>query len=127
MQLNSVVIIDDERLLCTSIQGILSAAGCEAHAFQAPGDALDFIAANHCDLMITDLKMPEMDGLALIEQARAACPLIRTILMSAFLNQVDRDLAAFHEVDLVLEKPVDLDLLISQTNYLLSTPNMARI
>jgi len=117
-----VIIVDDEKLFSKAIQGVMSEAGCEAHAFHIPGEALEFITTHHCDLMITDLKMPDMDGISLIAKARSACPLIRTILISAYLNQTDREDAAYHGVDLVMEKPVDLDLLISRTVELLSAP-----
>jgi CheY-like chemotaxis protein len=46
-------------------------------------EALDMISRHQPDLVLTDLNMPEMDGLALVEAIRSQFPLVPTILMTA--------------------------------------------
>lgn len=125
MQSSSVVIIDDEQLFCKTIKCVLSNAGYDTHAFNLPGDALDFMKKHSCDLMITDFRMPEMDGISLIAKAKEVCPCLRTVMISAHLSQIDRDLAELVEVDLLMEKPVDLKLLLENAISLLSASSIS--
>jgi CheY-like chemotaxis protein len=50
-------------------------------------DALDVLARQSPDLVLTDLIMPDMNGLALVEQVRALQPLLPVILMTAYGNE----------------------------------------
>jgi len=46
--------------------------------------ALELLAQHHCDLVITDLNMPRMDGIALIKAIRRDYPALYVILVTAF-------------------------------------------
>lgn len=59
-----------------------------AQIFEATNgiEALEIIKLNHIDILITDIKMPQMDGIELIEKARQILPDLQIIVFSAFAN-----------------------------------------
>lgn len=81
--MTTVLVVDDSRLDRTRAGGILRKAGHEV-AFAANGrEALDHLAADPPDVVVTDLQMPELDGLELVEAVRLRYPHIPVILMTA--------------------------------------------
>lgn len=67
-----VVLVDDEQWIVTGLARILSKQypGIEIQAYTNPQDALEAISISMPDLLITDIRMPQMNGLKLIEQVR---------------------------------------------------------
>ena len=81
--MTTVLVVDDSRLDRTRAGGILRKAGHEI-AFAADGrEALDFLALAPPDVVVTDLQMPNLDGLELVEAVRLRFPHIPVILMTA--------------------------------------------
>ncbi len=81
--MTTVLVVDDSRLDRTRAGGILRKAGHEV-AFAANGrEALDQLTADPPDVVVTDLQMPELDGLELVEAVRLRYPHIPVILMTA--------------------------------------------
>ena len=81
--MTTVLVVDDSRLDRTRAGGILRKAGHEI-AFAANGrEALECLAADPPDVVVTDLQMPELDGLELVEAVRLRYPHIPVILMTA--------------------------------------------
>lgn len=66
-----VLTVDDSATMRDMICHTLRSAGYEAFEAEDGQKALDVLAAEKIDLIITDLNMPNMDGYGLIEQARA--------------------------------------------------------
>ena len=83
----NMLLVDDERIIREGIEAMLPleklnirlTASC-ANAF----DALDSMADDMPDVLLTDIKMPRMDGLALIERALQINPLLRCIVLSGY-------------------------------------------
>ena len=50
-------------------------------------DALRTLASEHIDVVVTDIKMPGMDGIQLLRELRSQYPTIHTIMMTGFVNQ----------------------------------------
>ncbi|MEL7337535.1 MAG: response regulator, partial [Planctomycetota bacterium] len=61
--------------------------GCDIQTAQDGIDALDRISEHCPDLVITDLQMPNCDGLGLIHQMLTDCPMVPSILVTAFGNE----------------------------------------
>ena len=66
-----VLIVDDERQYVELLGELLEKYGLEAHTAFDAGDALFSMRSKVPDLILMDLKMPEMDGLALIDRLRS--------------------------------------------------------
>ena len=66
-----ILIVDDERPYVDLLGELLEKYGLEAHTAYDAGDALFRLRATKPDLILMDLKMPQMDGLSLIDRLRS--------------------------------------------------------
>lgn len=79
-----VCVVDDKEILRESVAETLGREDHRVTSFGDPVEALAEIRRGGFDLLIADLKMPRMDGLTLIREARAAGSDIPIIMMTAF-------------------------------------------
>ncbi len=80
-----VLLIDDDASGRTALRRALQKQGCEVDAHDAGPPALARLeAGEEYDLVITDLKMPEMDGLEVLRRVKALSPELPVILITAF-------------------------------------------
>ena len=109
-----VLIVDDESDVRMSLHGIIENSGFEAYAFENGNDALTFLLEQHADVdvILTDIRMPGMDGLALLEKVLATNAEIPVILMTGFAD-IDLTVAAINKgaFDFIL-KPIDPEYMI---------------
>lgn len=78
-----LLIVDDEESLCQLLQKVLRGAGHEADVAYSGEEALQALAGSVPAVLITDLKMPGMDGLALLRHVRDRYPQVLTVIMTA--------------------------------------------
>jgi len=102
-----VLIVDDEpTLVFFLMQGLReSDILYEVNSASNGEDALAKLTLNHYDLLITDLRMPGVNGLTLIEVARSLQPDISVILMTAYGSREVEDEATRLKVNAYLIKP----------------------
>ncbi len=77
-----LIVVDDEGELIRALQEALSDQGYEISGFTRGAEALSALKEADFDVLLTDLKMPEMDGLELFRQAREIDPHIIGIVMT---------------------------------------------
>ena len=106
-----VLFVEDEPLLRESIGTWLSRNVGRVMCAQHGAEALELLAANKVDLLLTDLRMPVMDGIALIKKIPKAGLRPRLILVTGFYDPVLQD-AYKLDVDAVVEKPIDREELL---------------
>ncbi|MBN1103903.1 MAG: sigma-54-dependent Fis family transcriptional regulator, partial [Deltaproteobacteria bacterium] len=80
----TVLIIDDEENMRHMLQVMLKKAGFEAETASDGLDALAAMDRAHFDYILCDLKMPRMDGMAFLKEARERFPEKTCIMMSAY-------------------------------------------
>ena len=80
----SLLVVDDEATLVTALLSTLREQGYTVTGVTTPGDALEIIRRQPVDVMLTDLHLPEMDGIALLRAALEIDPAIMVILMTGF-------------------------------------------
>ncbi len=68
-----ILAIDDDGLVRKSLEILLKEAGYEAVVAASGQEALGFLVQRHFDLLITDIRMPGMDGLQVIQAVRDYC------------------------------------------------------
>src|SRR5512146_1886964 len=78
------IVVDDEVSICMSVKAILETEGIEVDTATKSPEAAALIRQNGYDLVITDLRMPVMDGLELYESARGDAPDSIFIIITAF-------------------------------------------
>ncbi len=82
----SIIILDDEPKMGRILARVLAREGHSTEAFEHPAEALAAIAERGADLLVTDLKMPAMDGLDVMRRARELDPALDTIIMTAYAS-----------------------------------------
>ncbi|MGQ0614148.1 MAG: HD domain-containing phosphohydrolase [Planctomycetaceae bacterium] len=81
-----ILVVDDEIQIAQLLAGVLRGAGHDT-AYETDGRAaLMRLERDPCDLLVTDLRMPGMDGLRLIEAARKANPDVDALIMTAYAS-----------------------------------------
>jgi len=79
----NLLILDDERRMVDIVSMVLRREGYEVTACTDPEEALAALGSAAFDLLITDLRMPGVDGLEVLKRARSAHPELPVILMTA--------------------------------------------
>lgn len=110
-----IFVVDDEFVISWSVGRILSSKGFAAHAFTDPHEALKTAAGEPPDLLITDVRMPEMSGIELAIKVQAVCPDCKVLLMSghASTDELLEDARAKGHAFPLLWKPVPPDVLVA--------------
>lgn len=79
-----ILIVDDERDLAESCAFFVERSGHRATVVASAEDALDQLRQERFDLLVSDIRMPRMSGLSLLEAVRTADPDLEVILMTGF-------------------------------------------
>jgi two-component system response regulator HydG len=80
----AILIVDDKEMMRDSLSMAMSRMGHKAITTDTPENALELIRQHRPAVMITDLKMPKMDGIELLARVKAEHPDLPVILMTAF-------------------------------------------
>jgi DNA-binding NtrC family response regulator len=106
-----VLVVDDRPEMAEMIADDLCERGYESVAVFSGRVALRMLRTERIDVLVTDLRMPHVDGIALLHASRELDPSRPVILMTAF-ESIDTAIAASeHGVCHYLTKPFRLDLL----------------
>jgi CheY-like chemotaxis protein len=97
--------VDDEPTVRRAISDMVSRTGYEVESSKDPREALRRARERSYDVLITDLRMRHMSGLALAEEVRKASPRCLIFLLTAFVAEPEPELD-FSSVDQILYKPI---------------------
>jgi two-component system response regulator HydG len=79
----SVLVVDDETGILDTLRILLRNEGFDAHCAQGGRKALELLRELHPDIVLTDIRMPNVDGVAVLAAARDSDPDVPVILMTA--------------------------------------------
>ena len=108
-----LMLIDDDNSIMESIQSIMESLGHECEVYQNPCEALAAYGNAHFDVVVTDYKMPGMDGVEVLKRIRAIDSDAYVILLTGYPDLVDTISALNYGVYAFLSKPVRFDSFIS--------------
>jgi DNA-binding response OmpR family regulator len=107
-----VLIVDDEEELVSALEERLNLRGFQATGVTTGAEALTYIDSTLCDVVLLDVKMPEIGGLEVIMRIKEKHPKLQVILLTGHGSAQDvakgMELGAFD----YLMKPVDIDVLV---------------
>ena len=107
----TILVIDDEAAQREAVSGYLRKRGFAVLQAANGRAGLALLQGQVIDLIITDLRMPELDGMGVLAAARETNPAIGVVLATAF-GTVDGAVDAMQEgAFYYLQKPIDLDVL----------------
>jgi two-component system response regulator AtoC len=84
MELHKILVVDDEESLRSMVTVLLQKEGYQVSSASGGEEALELLGEQAFDLVLSDIRMPRMDGLQLLDRIQALYPDITVIMMSAF-------------------------------------------
>jgi len=108
-----VLVVDDNARARQSMVEVLTAAGHEVSSAASAVEALKLAQCRDCDLIITDLQMPGMDGLAFIRTLAERRSEAQIVMVTAFASVASAVEAMRHGAFDYIEKPFDVEQLES--------------
>ncbi|HEX7296410.1 MAG TPA: response regulator transcription factor [Pyrinomonadaceae bacterium] len=117
-----LLIVDDEPNLLRAVAACLRGEGYEVDVARSAEEALVHIAQRLPDLVVSDIRMPRMDGFALARQLRAnpRTNLIPIVFLTAKDESADRIAGIRSGVDAYLTKPFEPDELVAVIGNILT-------
>ena len=121
--MKKIVVIDDDILCNRMVCRILESSGYEVRAAFTGAEGLKLFMHERPDLVITDLYMPEKDGLETIMELRRADGKIRILAISGGSLNINIDdmlnAAEMFGADAVMAKPFQLEIFLQRVKGLL--------
>lgn len=106
---DQVWIVDDDRSIRWVLEKALQKAGLDTRSFSNANSLLEALGQTQPEAIITDIRMPGMDGLALLQRLQARYPELPVIIMTAH-SDLESAVSAFHGGAFeYLPKPFDVD------------------
>ncbi len=110
--MTKVLVVDDKQMMRDSVSATLARAGFQAIAAPDGAAALWIVTRHRPAVVVTDLKMPGMDGIQLLERITEADPQIAVILMTAYAT-IDTAVSAMKQGAFdYIQKPFEGDQLV---------------
>lgn len=107
MESISVLVVDDEPGIAALCKRVISRAGYDVTALTDPRAAIEHIQERRVDLLVVDIRMPEVDGFDVISRAQTVQPDIAVLVMTGF-GTVETAIRALRQgVDGLLLKPFE--------------------
>ena len=103
-----VLLVDDEAAFARALSERLSSRGLKAESVFGGKEALELIDKDEPDVMLLDLKMPEIDGMEVLRRVRSRYPNIQTIILTGYGTDAARKEAARLGAVDFLDKPADI-------------------
>ena len=116
----NIWIVDDDKSIRWVLEKAFTKAGLSPRCFKDPTQVLAELENEHPDVVISDIRMQNMDGITLLEKLKQRVPDIPVIIMTAY-SDLDRAVSAFREGAFeYLSKPFDVDEIVGLVNRALS-------
>jgi len=119
--IRTIVLIDDDIRLAKALEQVLVKSGFIVHAFINGRWALEWLAQERAELVITDIYMEHMDGMEIMGAVKKSYPAVKIIAMSGGSQIVDLDCLSVAKqlgADRTLTKPIQMTALLAAINEL---------
>ena len=103
-----ILIVDDEPLMRFALVQDLGRAGHHVEEVSSGREALEALGSRPFDLMILDLKLPDMSGLDVLQSSGQMMPGLPVVMISAYATALDQRVALAAGAVRFMEKPFPL-------------------
>lgn len=104
-----ILIIDDEALVRNYVRRALASRGWAVTEMDNGASALDLLRRETFDVVICDLKMPDMRGEEVVKRIRESLPAVRVIVITGSVSNITSPIVPGVSVDGFLIKPFGID------------------
>jgi CheY-like chemotaxis protein len=112
-KITTILVVDDNPSMAKTLADILNVKGFEVHAATSGEEALEILQSRPVDILLTDVIMPGMDGVALYRATRKTHPNLTTFLMTAYAADDLIQQGMAEGIKTVLTKPLDIDFMLA--------------
>ncbi len=131
MPKETIVVVDDDDFMRDSLMEALAGQNREVKGFARGSEALEAVSDGSASLLLTDMRMPEMDGMTLLREARRLDANLPVVMMTAFATIETAVEAMKHgafdylmkpfkaeEIDVVVNRALEHHRLITENQFL---------
>mgnify|MGYP003352863187 CR=1 FL=1 len=106
-----LLVVDDEQGICSTMEAALAAAGHEVQLADSGEMALSLMRRSNPDILITDLRMPHIDGCEFLRQlsSHALYQQLTVLVITGLSDAQIKQMGGLPKNVQVLRKPLDLD------------------
>lgn len=123
MTKGTVWLVDDDRSIRWVLEKTLQAAQINCHSFADAYSVLEALKTDEPEVLISDIRMPGLDGLSLLKQLQQQCPQLPVIIMTAH-SDLDAAVNAYQTGAFeYLTKPFDIDEAVTLVERAISYRN----
>jgi len=117
-----VLVVDDEQIVRESCKHVLTDAGYVVRTVASGRDALKACRTESFDMMLTDLKMPDMDGLEVVRAVVKEFPEVRTVIITGYPSPESAEQGEKLGIFDYLQKPLSPERLSEAAAAVLARP-----
>jgi two-component system response regulator HydG len=120
-----IVLVDDEEALCTAAEKILAKEGYRVTSVNTAADGLAKFERDGADLLITDLMLPDLEGIQVLKRAKEMRPTVEVIIITGHAT-VEKAVEAMRlgAYDFI-EKPLDRTALVKTVSKAIEKQQLA--
>ena len=112
-RIGRVLVIDDEPSFVEMLDSIFRESGYDVHAFSDPREAVKYVINNEVDVVFTDVMMPDMNGVEVLDAVRKIDAEVPVIFVTGGCSREDLIKAIELGVFSVIEKPWRLEAILN--------------
>lgn len=120
-----ILVVDDDQRMANTLKDILSVKNFEAEVAFSGSEALEKLKRGRFDCVLSDIKMPEMNGVELFKAIKQTRPDMPVVLMTAFSTNKLVTEGLQEGVIASLSKPLDIEALLGFFSALRKEPSVA--
>ncbi len=123
-----VLVLDDEPIVGKRLQPALAKVGCDVEVFEAPAEALSRVAEKDFHVVVTDIRMDDIDGIEVLERVLGKNPKTKVIMITGYATvEVAREALAKGAFDFIAKpfKPQELRDVIAKAALALGFKGIA--
>jgi len=118
-----ILLADDEEIFCNLLQGILSSHGHEVLTAYNGREALKLFRQHHPQITVLDIRMPEMDGLEVLQQIHTIDPKAAVMMLTAWgTDELEQQARQYGAIDF-LSKQLTYDSIVTVVERVVKDPS----
>ena len=114
-----LLVVDDESGILEEIKAFFEEEGFQVFAADSGEEGIQILKREKPDVLLVDMKLPDMSGLLVLKVAKETSPLTKVIVNTGYVDQALIDQAEELGRDVYLQKPFDLVRLKKEVEQLL--------
>ena len=122
----TILIVDDELGIVEEVKAFFEDEGHRVYTADTGEDGIQFVEKIKPDVLLVDIKLPDLSGLRVLEASKRLSPKTKTIVITGYVDQCIIDEAEKLGRDAFLQKPFNFDVLQREVNRVLKIHHRTR-